>query len=200
MKKISGIRVFALSVIAFFVFTFGTAWYVTYSGSDNDSRSDENTDSVKATEPQEETTTEDTVVIFDDYFESEEETVESQNVNDTNYVGMNFEQVQEKIDEMNQSPATDLLSAGFIEAKLVSFSSEKIVIDRTYFSKNMEDVYVLCEEDGHIVAKTPDLSETFATSAISLSLLPESVATQITNGRYYLTIDQVYDFFEAYSS
>lgn len=153
-----------------------------------------------AVSSQKTTTTCDTVYVVEAYDNGTEETTETEETIPDQYIGKTREELEAIIAAYSDAPSLSDLEKGFASMELKSFSPEKLVVTKNYYSnlKN-EDFYLLVENE-YINVYYSDLKTVYLYTDILLSDLPEDVQQDILDKKYIESEEELYNFLESYSS
>ena len=89
---------------------------------------------------------------------------------------------------------------GFKSQHLELFSPERIKILRIYDSTAQTGGYYILDDNGEICIYEQDRKTLYFRTGINIQDLPESVAEEVSGGKYMESEVQVYHFLESYSS
>lgn len=114
------------------------------------------------------------------------------------YIGYNRQELEEALLEYEKSPSLTDLEKGFEGAELMSFSSSRVVVRKSYRKK--EEGYFLINEDHNVVVYDKTLENVYMSTGIHMEDLPESLQEEIHYMKYVETEEELYNFLESYSS
>ena len=114
------------------------------------------------------------------------------------YIGYNRQELEEALLEYEKSPSLTDLEKGFEGAELLSFSSSRVVVRKSYRKK--EEGYFLINEDHNVVVYDKTLENVYMNTGIHMEDLPESLQEEIHYMKYVETEEELYNFLESYSS
>ncbi len=116
------------------------------------------------------------------------------------FLGKTREEVLNWLDEyMNELPVTEL-QKGLVAYELLSFSSNKIVLKKTYDSGQKKYEYYLAVFDNEVVVYYSDKKTVFDYTGISTDNLPETELRKLNYGIYVENQEELYGILENYSS
>ncbi len=116
------------------------------------------------------------------------------------YLGMNRDSFVEAMDAYEQSPPLKEVERGFVGLEVVTFSSQKVVIQMNYtFVEPTENFYIGVEQN-YVVVYLEDKDTVYMQTDILLDNLPETIQHQIMNYMYIKGEEDLYHFLESYSS
>lgn len=114
------------------------------------------------------------------------------------YIGLNRESLEMVLKEYNKSPSLTDLEKGFQHAELVSFSPEKVVIQKNY--KKQDDGFYLISENHNVMVYDESLKYLYMNTGIRTEDLPEELQNDILHMKYIESESELYHFLESYSS
>lgn len=116
------------------------------------------------------------------------------------YLGMNRESFVGAMEAYAASPPLKEVERGFVGLEVVSFSSQRVVVQMNYaFVKPTENFYI-CVEENYVVVYLEDKKTMYMQTDILLETLPENVQHQIMSYMYVKGEEDLYHFLETYSS
>lgn len=115
------------------------------------------------------------------------------------YMGLNREKLSSEITSYNQTPSLSDLEKGFTYMELISFSSEKIVVRKSYERKE-EKGFFLLNENHLVVVYDHRLEHVYMTTDIVVEELPQKLQDEILHMKYIESESALYNFLESYSS
>lgn len=116
------------------------------------------------------------------------------------YLGMNRDSFLEAMDAYEQSPPLKEVERGFVGLEVLTFSSQKVVVQMSYaFLKPTENFYIGVEQN-YVVVYLEDKETVYMQTDILLENLPEAVQNQIMLYMYVKGEEDLYHFLESYSS
>lgn len=136
----------------------------------------------------------------------EETDVRSQSVVETTwkipakYIGMNRDQFLRAMDEYELSPPLTELERGFVSLEVMSFSTEKVVVQMNYEYTLPTSSFYVKVENNYVVVYLDDQKTVYMYTDILLTDLPDDVQQDIINVMFVPNEESLYDFLEAYSS
>lgn len=116
------------------------------------------------------------------------------------YLGMNRDSFLEAMDAYEQSPPLKEVERGFVGLEVLTFSSQKVVVQMSYaFLEPTENFYIGVEQN-YVVVYLEDKETVYMQTDILLENLPEAVQNQIMLYMYVKGEEDLYHFLESYSS
>ena len=115
------------------------------------------------------------------------------------YIGLNREELLEALSAYDKNPPLSEQEQGFETVELTSFSADRVVVCKYYKEKVPRGFYLMVA-DHFIVVYEEDRNTLYMNTDILLSLLPESLQTEIMEGKYVASEEELYLFLESYSS
>lgn len=156
--------------------------------------------SVEAAVPQETVTKTDTLLVVEEY-EVQNETVKEENEKlPVAFLACTRGEIEELVASYAEEPSLEDLEAGFVGAELRSFSAEKLVVRKIYDSARAGNRYCVLADRGMLTVYYVDRKTVYEYTTIPVALLPNSVQLEVTQGKYFSTLEQVFAFLETYSS
>lgn len=119
---------------------------------------------------------------------------------DPAFIGMNRAELLDWLENYEDSPHYADIEQGFLGYDLISFSSDCIVLRKTYQDLEKPGKYCLKEEDGYVVVYYMDLKTVYAYTDIKVAKLPRALQREIAKGKYIEDQEHLYSFLESYSS
>ena len=114
------------------------------------------------------------------------------------YIGYNRQELEEALLEYEKSPSLADLEKGFEGAELMSFSSARVVVRKSY--RKQEKGFFLINEDHNVVVYDKTLENVYMNTGIHMEDLPESLQEEIHYMKYVESEEELYNFLESYSS
>ncbi len=128
------------------------------------------------------------------------ETVEQEVDAPDKFIGLDRDKLVQEIKEYNQNPLLTDLEKGFDYMELVSFSSERVVVRKSYDFEEEEKGFFLLNENHYVVVYDQSLSYVYMNTDIVVEELPDSLQEEILNIKYVKDEGELYNFLESYSS
>lgn len=144
--------------------------------------------------------TQNTVLKVENYNRKEGTILEMEETMPVEYIGMDRQQLTSYLEEYEKEPSIADLEMGFEKYQIISFSSDQVVLRKTFTPPNVAYKYYLTEEDGCVIVYYIDKKTVFEYTNILVNSLPEELQRQLRKGKYITDIDSLYDFLENYSS
>ncbi len=117
------------------------------------------------------------------------------------YIGLTREQFLEEMEVYEYSPALSDVKKGFHSLMVVSFSRQKIELQKNYLPKGEEKQhYYIISKDNKLVVYLEDMETVYLSTDISMDSLPEKVKLEILQKKYFESEEELYNFLESYSS
>lgn len=113
------------------------------------------------------------------------------------FIGLTRSELIEYLKEYEAAPTTEDVKNGFVKFVLVSFSSDTIVLRKSY---EIQYSYYLIEEDGLVTVYKEDRKTIYEYTDIRVSTLPTALQEEIKAGKYMQDNHELYNFLENYSS
>lgn len=116
------------------------------------------------------------------------------------FVGLNRQQVIEKMNQMIQNKSLQEYNKGLVSYQLVSFSATKIVARKTYNSEGILYKYYLQIMDNEIVVYYSDKTTVYDYTEISADNLAEADREELMYGKWVKDESELYSTLESYTS
>ncbi|MBD5542957.1 MAG: hypothetical protein HDR01_01605 [Lachnospiraceae bacterium] len=146
------------------------------------------------------TTTADTIYVIESYDHGTEETTEKEETIPDQYIGKTREELEDIIAAYSDAPSLSDLEKGFASMELKSFSPNRLVVTKNYYSDLKNENFYLLVENEYINVYYSDLKTVYLYTDILLSDLPEDIQQDILNKKYIESEEELYNFLESYSS
>lgn len=144
--------------------------------------------------------TADTRYVVQTYNTVTGESVEEEADAPDKYMGLDRDRLVQEIKEYNQNPSLTDLEQGFEYMELVSFSSGRVVVRKSYQPQEEEKGFFLLNENHYVVVYDHSLSYVYMNTDIAVEDLPEALQEEILNIKYVEDEGKLYTFLESYSS
>lgn len=146
------------------------------------------------------TTTCDTIYIVESYDNGTKESSEQEETIPDQYIGKTREELEDIIAAYSDSPSLTDLEKGFASMEIKSFSPQKLVVTKNYYSNLQNADFYLLVENEYINVYYSDLETVYLYTDILLSDLPEDIQQDILDKKYIESEEELYNFLESYSS
>lgn len=137
------------------------------------------------------------IQIYDDG--SGSETAEQQKM-PGKYIGLDREDFVRCIEDMEASMSLAERSAGLYSIEVLSFSTEKIVLRKSYHKQEKSDSFYLMIEQNMVVVYEQDRSGIYLRTTIDGRELPSKVRYEILHGMTIASKSELEKFLESYST
>ena len=144
--------------------------------------------------------TADTRYVIQDYNAVTGEVVEKEESAPDKFIGLCRDKVVDEIKEYNAKPSLTDLEQGFTFMELVSFSSGRIVVRKSFEPAQEEKGFFLLNENHYVVVYDHSLSRVYMNTDILVERLPEELRDEILNIKYVEDEKELYNFLKSYSS
>lgn len=155
---------------------------------------------VSADTNKEQTVTNATKYILEHYNSKEFTLKEEPLPTPADFIGLTREQLIDYLKSYEQAPSLEDKKLGFESFELVSFSNDQIVLRKSYHPYAENYKYYLIAENDYVTVYYIDKSTVYEYTNIVVGELPDDLKTEIRNGKYISTLDELYSFLENYSS
>lgn len=115
-------------------------------------------------------------------------------------IGLTREEVIDYLSNYMQDLPLNEFQKGLMSFELVSFSTDSIVLKKTYNADEIQYKYYLKGQDGYIVAYYGDQKTVFDYTGISLDGLSDTDKEKLEAGIFVKDLDELYALLENYSS
>ena len=116
------------------------------------------------------------------------------------YLGMDREQFLLAMEQYEAFPPLAEMERGFIGLEVLSFSSERVVVQMNYQYVQPSPSFYLAVSNNEVVVLLEDKKTIYINTGIPLENLPENVQLDIMNMKFIEDEEKLYNFLEAYSS
>lgn len=205
MKKIYGISFLAAALVLSAAY-YGSYRYSVYRTeqqqvAENDKKQIKiNEETLNVGKGDSEVVTNQTVYVLHVYDAKEDKTEKQELPLPADFLGKDREGLTEYLKNYTDTPSEEEAAKGFVNFELISFSSDKIILKKTYYPPDTEYQFCLVPEDGYVTVYTADFETVYAYTDIQLKNLPSDLKKEIKRGKYLSDISELYDFLENYSS
>lgn len=115
------------------------------------------------------------------------------------YIGLDREELIQELEAYDNNPPLTELEQGFETIELTAFSKDRVAICK-YYKLEKDMGYYLMVADHFIVVYKEDKQTLYMNTDILLESLNEALQTEIMQGKYVETEEELYNFLESYSS
>ena len=115
------------------------------------------------------------------------------------YIGMNRETFLVAMENYQAAPPLSELEKGFVSLEVLSFSTERVVIQMSYDYKEPNAGYYLKVENNYVVVYMDDAQTLYMNTDILVTSLPDSVQQQIIHVMFMPDEASLFAFLETYS-
>jgi len=131
---------------------------------------------------------------------TQEQKEEKKNI-PNDFVGLTRDQVVKKLNEYMQNKSLEEYNAGLVSWELVSFSSEKVIVKKTYNSEAIVYRYYMALENGEVVVYYSDKETVYdGDTGITSADLSEEDRIALMYGVYIKDEAELYSKLENYTS
>lgn len=123
--------------------------------------------------------------------EKKEETPDS-------YIGYDRSKLEEALIEYDKSPSLTDLEKGYLGIELLSFSPEKVIVQKNY--EKQEKGFYLLNENHKVMVYDKTLQYLYLDTGIRTEDLPDSLQQEVLHMKYIANENELYHFLESYSS
>lgn len=123
---------------------------------------------------------------------------EEKEITPDSYIGYNRIKLEEALNAYDKSPSLTDLEKGYLGIELLSFSPEKVIIQKNYEKK--ENGYYLLNENHKVVVYDKSLQYLYMDTGIRTKDLPDALQQEVLHMKYIANENELYHFLESYSS
>lgn len=200
-------KTYILSLFLFAVLSI-SVYFLTYKVSKDIYEKDENNnieiqkeDLVVSADTNNEQTVTNTTKYILEYYNSKDFTLKEEALpTPADYVGLTREELIDYLKKYEEAPSLEDKQLGFESFELVSFSKDQIVLRKTYHPYADDYKYYMIGENGYVTVYYIDKNTVYEYTNIAVDSLPSDLQEEIQNGKYIISLDELYNFLENYSS
>jgi len=123
---------------------------------------------------------------------------EQKEITPDSYIGYNRVKLEEALDAYDKSPSLTDLEKGYLGIELLSFSPEKVIIQKNYEKK--ENGFYLLNENHKVVVYDKSLQYLYMDTGIRTKDLPDALQQEVLHMKFIANENELYHFLESYSS
>ena len=116
------------------------------------------------------------------------------------YIGMDRESFLQCMEEYEASPPLSERQKGFVGLEVLTFSRDRVVVQKNYRRAGPEDGFFLALMDYRVIVLYDDAKTIYMTTDISFEMLPIELQERISDMIYVENEQALFDFLEAYTS
>lgn len=116
------------------------------------------------------------------------------------YIGKNRGEMEEIVAAYSNAPGLKDLEKGFVSMEIASFSPQKLVVLKKYYSDLSKEHFYLVVENGFITVYYSDLTTVYLYTDIVIEHLPEDLQNEMLDKKYMESEEELYNFLESYTS
>lgn len=116
------------------------------------------------------------------------------------YIGKTRSQIEEIAESYSQAPALKDIEKGFASMEVLSFSPEKLIVQKKYYSDLTKEHFYLVVENEYVTVYYSDLQTVYLYTDIYFANLPEGLKQEILDKKYIESEEELYNFLESYTS
>lgn len=116
------------------------------------------------------------------------------------YIGMCRDEFVETMEIYAIAPPLIEQQRGFVGVEVISFSKEKVVVQKNYALEEIMNEFYIFVEDHYLVVYLSDKHTVFMYTEIKLEELPQNIQQSIIDGMHMESEEKLYNFLESYSS
>lgn len=115
-------------------------------------------------------------------------------------VALERNQLEEKVKQYVRNPEEQDKRDGLIEAVLLSFSKDSVVLLKTYDSTQNQKGFYLKIENGRVIAFYKDQTTIFLETDLSVDEMSTKMYKRLQKGIYFQNQEELFAFLESYTS
>ena len=116
------------------------------------------------------------------------------------YAGMDRETFLECMERYDETPPLSERQKGFLSLEVLSFASERVVVQKNYRKASPEDGFYLAVIDHRVVVLFDDGKTLYMTTDVTMDMLPSELQEELATMIYLKDQQALFDFLEAYTS
>lgn len=116
------------------------------------------------------------------------------------FIGLDRTKLAQEIENYNKKPSLTDQEKGFTFMELVSFSSDNVVVKKSYEKQEAANGFFLLNENHYVVVYDHELSGIYMNTNILVEELPEKLQNEIIHMKYIQDEGELFNFLESYSS
>ena len=116
------------------------------------------------------------------------------------YIGMERESFLQCMKDYEASPPLSERQKGFVGLEVLSFSRDRVVVQKNYRRADPEDGFFLAIMDYRVIVLYDDAKTIYMTTDISFEMLPKELQEKMADMIYVENEQALFDFLEAYTS
>ncbi len=116
------------------------------------------------------------------------------------FVGMSRKELDAYYDNYVKCPALNDREEGFVDARIESYSQQKLVVKKVYEPLYLEEKFYLKSEENYIVVYYADQITVYMYTGICMDHLPEETRLEIEAVKEIDSYESLYSFLESYTS
>jgi len=147
-----------------------------------------------------ETVTPDTKYILQKYDLATKEFKEEEQNIPNEFIGYTREEVVNYLNNYSSNLSLEEYNNGFVSFQLQSFSSEKVIVKKTFNSQAILYKYYIAIRDSMVVVYYSDKKTVYDDTDICVTDLPEEEQDKLLYGIYVKDDEELYGILESYSS
>ncbi|HWT27304.1 MAG TPA: BofC C-terminal domain-containing protein [Mobilitalea sp.] len=134
-------------------------------------------------------------------FDRKTNTLNTEELNPPAYlVGLTKEEVVDYLSDYMKDMSLSEHNKGLISFELLNFSSDRVILRKTYDEDSVAFRFLVVVEDGYVVVYYSDLKSIFNYTHIEAKNLSEDDRIKLSQGIYIKSEDELYSLLESYSS
>lgn len=157
-------------------------------------------ETVDAVVQTEERITRDTLYYMETYRIDQNTTIREAKRMPAEVIGSNRRQFAEYLEKMMEDELAEEQKNGFLSIELIDFSTEAVVVRKSYKEPEKECEFYLDVQMGRVIVRNSVDDSLYAYTEIKFETLPENLKREILRGYPVENLEVLYEFLESYSS
>lgn len=116
------------------------------------------------------------------------------------YIGKNRSEMEEIAASYSNAPGLKDLEKGFVSMEIASFSPQKLVVLKKYYSDLSKEHFYLVVENGFVTVYYSDMTTVYLYTDIAVDFLSDKLQQEVLDKKYIESEEELYNFLESYSS
>ena len=157
-------------------------------------------ETVEAVVQTEERINRDTLYYMETYRLDQNTTIRETKRMPAEVIGSNRKQFAAYLEKLMEDALLEEQKNGFLSIELIDFSSEAVVVRKTYKEPARECEFYLDVQMGRVIVRNSLDDSLYAYTEIKFETLPENLKREILRGYPVENLEVLYEFLESYSS
>lgn len=114
--------------------------------------------------------------------------------------GLTRKQLTDELKQYMKNLSVSEYEKGLISFELISFSPEKVVLQKVYDSSKVKYKYLVILKNEEVIVTYSDGKTVFEYTGITVDMLPEDILENLRKGIQIQTIEELYDYLSGITS